>query len=92
MTGRPHPLRGPACHCAESVTRPSRGHHCASTAGRRRLPARIERPPLTLIVTPDETIAVKRPLPAPTGIEWERLSEEDLDAMPVLRELRRIRR
>ena len=47
---------------------------------------------LTLIVTPDETIAVKRPLPAPTGIEWERLSEEDLDAMPVLRELRRIRR
>lgn len=48
--------------------------------------------PLTLIVTPDETIAVKRPLPAPAGIEWERLSEEDLDAMPVLRELRRLRR
>jgi 5-formyltetrahydrofolate cyclo-ligase len=48
--------------------------------------------PLTLIVTPDETIAVKRPLPAPAGIEWDRLSEEDLDAMPVLRELRRLRR
>jgi 5-formyltetrahydrofolate cyclo-ligase len=47
--------------------------------------------PLTLIVTPDETITVKRPPPAPAGIEWERLTEEDLDEMPVLRELRRLR-
>jgi 5-formyltetrahydrofolate cyclo-ligase len=47
--------------------------------------------PLTLIVTPDETITVKRPPPAPVGIEWDRLTEEDLDAMPVLRELRRLK-
>ena len=43
--------------------------------------------PLSLIVTPDETITVKRPPPAPAGIQWERLTEEDLDEMPVLREL-----
>jgi 5-formyltetrahydrofolate cyclo-ligase len=47
--------------------------------------------PLTLIVLPDETIRVRRLQPAPTGIEWERLTEEDLDAMPVLRELRRLK-
>jgi 5-formyltetrahydrofolate cyclo-ligase len=46
--------------------------------------------PLSLIVTADETISVKRPPPAPAGIEWERLSEADLDEMPVLRELRRL--
>ena len=44
--------------------------------------------PLTIIVTPDETITVKRPPPPPAGIEWDRLSESDLDEMPVLRELR----
>jgi 5-formyltetrahydrofolate cyclo-ligase len=45
--------------------------------------------PLSLIVTADETISVKRPPPAPAGIEWDRLTEEDLDEMPILRELRR---
>lgn len=44
--------------------------------------------PLTIIVTPDETITVRRPPPAPSRIEWDRLSEADLDEMPVLRELR----
>jgi 5-formyltetrahydrofolate cyclo-ligase len=47
--------------------------------------------PLSLIVTPEATIRVKRPLSAPEGIDWSRLTEEDLDAMPVLRELRSLR-
>lgn len=47
---------------------------------------------LALIVTPDETITVERPPPAPAGIEWDRLTEQDLDAMPLLRELRDLRR
>lgn len=44
--------------------------------------------PLSLIVTPEEMIDVKAPHPAPKGIDWDRLDESDLDAMPVLRELR----
>ena len=44
---------------------------------------------LSLIVTPHEVIRVVSPPPAPTGIDWARLSEEDLDAMPVLRDLAR---
>jgi 5-formyltetrahydrofolate cyclo-ligase len=47
---------------------------------------------LSLIVTPEETIRVKRPHPAPAGIDWDRLSEDDLDEMPILRELQRLRR
>ena len=47
--------------------------------------------PLSLVVTPERTIRVRRPPPAPDGIDWERLSEEDLEAMPVLAELRRER-
>jgi 5-formyltetrahydrofolate cyclo-ligase len=43
--------------------------------------------PLSLIVTPDELVDVRTPPSAPRGIDWELLSEEDLEAMPVLREL-----
>jgi 5-formyltetrahydrofolate cyclo-ligase len=45
--------------------------------------------PLALIATPDEVIEVAPPPPAPVGIDWGRLSEADLAAMPVLRELAR---
>ena len=45
--------------------------------------------PLALIVTPDEVIEVAAPPPAPAGIDWTRLSDADLDAMPVLRNWRR---
>lgn len=45
--------------------------------------------PLTLICTPTRTIRVAAPLPAPEGIQWQRLTAEDLERMPVLRELRR---
>lgn len=48
--------------------------------------------PLSVIVTPEETIRVKRPPPAPNGIDWSRLTEADLDEMPVLRELRSLKR
>ena len=44
--------------------------------------------PLSAIVTPDEAIVVATPHPAPAGIDWSRLSDADLDAMPVLKALR----
>ncbi|MFB6098927.1 MAG: 5-formyltetrahydrofolate cyclo-ligase [Salinibacter sp.] len=44
--------------------------------------------PLSRIVTPEETIEVASPPGPPAGIDWEALSEDDLEAMPVLRELR----
>ena len=48
--------------------------------------------PLSCIVTPNETLSVAAPPPAPDSIDWERLSEEDLDQMPILRELKNLRR
>ena len=44
--------------------------------------------PLTWIVTPTRTQRVRRPPPAPAGIDWSRVGEAQLEAMPVLRELR----
>jgi len=44
--------------------------------------------PVSVIVTPEETIEIPDPPPAPTGIEWSLLSADDLAAMPVLAELR----
>jgi 5-formyltetrahydrofolate cyclo-ligase len=44
--------------------------------------------PLSLIVTPDETTAVDDPLAPPDGVDWDALSDDDLDEMPVLRTLR----
>lgn len=44
--------------------------------------------PLSVVVTPEEVVTVPEPLPAPDGIAWDRLSEQDLDNMPVLRDLR----
>ena len=43
--------------------------------------------PLTLVVTPEEVIRVAAPYPPPDGISWDRLTEQDLDDMPVLRDL-----
>ena len=43
--------------------------------------------PLSLIVTPESTIAVDDPPSPPSGIDWTALSEKDLDDMPVLRTL-----
>jgi len=43
--------------------------------------------PVSLIVTPEETIEVQDPPQGPQGIDWKSLPEDALEAMPVLREL-----
>ncbi|MGK7296103.1 MAG: 5-formyltetrahydrofolate cyclo-ligase [Candidatus Wenzhouxiangella sp. M2_3B_020] len=45
--------------------------------------------PVRVVVTPDEAIEVSDPPPAPSGIDWDALSDEDLEEMPVLTELKR---
>jgi 5-formyltetrahydrofolate cyclo-ligase len=47
--------------------------------------------PLSLICTPTRTLHVARPLPAPTGIDWSRLDDEDLERMPLLRDLKTLK-
>jgi hypothetical protein len=44
-----------------------------------------------VIATPTQTIPIKRPAAAPTRIDWTRLSAEDLEEMPILAELKRMR-
>ncbi len=44
--------------------------------------------PLTVIATPILTIRVSDPPPPPSTIEWDRLSDQDLSEMPILRELK----
>ena len=46
--------------------------------------------PLSVIATPTQAIRIKRPSAAPTGIDWTRLSTEDLEEMPILAELKRM--
>jgi 5-formyltetrahydrofolate cyclo-ligase len=48
--------------------------------------------PLAHIVTPNETIDVPDPPPAPDGIDWAALPDAALDEMPVLVDLRRRQR
>lgn len=45
--------------------------------------------PLAWIAMPEETIEVERPAEGPDGVDWSLLDDEDLEAMPVLRGLRR---
>ena len=45
---------------------------------------------LSLVVTPGEAIEIPEPPLGPGGIDWDRLGEEELRAMPVLEELRRL--
>jgi len=44
--------------------------------------------PLSLVITPDETIAVETPFPSPEGIHWDRLSDQDLEDMSILKDLK----
>lgn len=44
-----------------------------------------------VIVTPDEVIITETPYPKPRGIDWSLLTDDDLAAMPVLKEVRRHR-
>ncbi|MDZ7668342.1 MAG: hypothetical protein U5Q16_02590 [Gammaproteobacteria bacterium] len=48
--------------------------------------------PLTLICTPTRTLRVDEPLPAPAGLDWSRLTNADLAAMPILAEVQRMTR
>ncbi len=43
--------------------------------------------PLTWIVTPERIIKIDEPPPAPIGIDWNAVSDDDMEAMPILREL-----
>ncbi len=52
------------------------------------LPQAVNDLPLSYIVTPERIIEVSAPPPPPKGIEWDRLPEGALKAMPVLAELR----
>jgi len=44
--------------------------------------------PVRLICTPTRALHVEAPPAAPRRVEWERLRAEDIEAMPLLRELR----
>ncbi|MFA9459251.1 5-formyltetrahydrofolate cyclo-ligase [Thiohalorhabdus sp. Cl-TMA] len=44
--------------------------------------------PVSLITTPEGTIGVSNPPPAPSGLDWASLPEGALEEMPVLLELR----
>jgi 5-formyltetrahydrofolate cyclo-ligase len=44
--------------------------------------------PLAVIVTPTRTIRVKKPGAAPKGVDWQRLSAEELGMMPILAQLK----
>ena len=46
--------------------------------------------PLSVIATPSHAIRIKRPSAAPTGIDWTRLTAEDLEEMPILAELKKM--
>ncbi len=46
--------------------------------------------PVSLIVTPEGTLEVRDPPPAPPGIDWQRLPSEALAEMPVLQALREL--
>lgn len=52
------------------------------------LPGEATDLPLSSIVTPTMEIDVEAPPRAPTGIDWDRLDDADLEAMPVLKQLR----
>jgi 5-formyltetrahydrofolate cyclo-ligase len=48
--------------------------------------------PVSLIATPDAVIEVAHPPPPPKGIDWDLLPAEALTEMPVLADLRKLRR
>ena len=54
------------------------------------VPCDLTDQPLSVIATPTHTIRIQRPNAPPTGIDWTRLSVEDLEEMPILAELKRM--
>jgi len=55
------------------------------------LPRELHDVPVDIIYTPTRTIKAKKPYPKPKGIYWELLSRDKLNAIPMLRELKRMR-
>lgn len=47
--------------------------------------------PVSVIATPTRLIEIANPLPAPDRIDWQSLPADALEAMPVLRDLTRLR-
>lgn len=47
--------------------------------------------PLSLIVTPTRTLKVASPPSPPDRIHWDKLSDKDLEAMPILKELKALK-
>lgn len=47
--------------------------------------------PVAVIATPDRCFEVPLPPEAPSGIDWDRLSPDDMEAMPILKSLRDLR-
>jgi len=47
--------------------------------------------PLSVVATPTQTVRVTNPPPAPSAIEWDRLSDQDLREMPILTELKTLK-
>ncbi len=43
---------------------------------------------LDWIVTPDEVIETRTPYPQPTGLDWDAVLPDQIEAIPVLRQLR----
>lgn len=43
---------------------------------------------LHVVCTPDDSIAIETPPVGPDGVDWSLLDDDDLEAMPVLRDLR----
>lgn len=48
--------------------------------------------PLTVIATPTRTIRVGHPPPPPSGIEWDRLTAQDIEEMPILKDLKALQK
>lgn len=48
--------------------------------------------PVNFIVTPDEIIDCKTRLPKPAGIYWEYLEEEKIEAIPLLKKLKELKK
>jgi len=52
------------------------------------LPREVHDVPVSVIATPERLVTVEDPPAPPAGVDWSRLCEQDLEAMPVLAELR----
>src|SRR5690606_20439708 len=65
--------------------------HPAQVLDEGRIPMEPHDLSVDVIVTPDGVIQTDTPYPKPEGIRWDLLTDDHLSAMPVLRELRRLR-